>query len=167
MYDRMGLDCKTEPKDVKKAERCLKVKLSDKLKNVSEKLYETTVAFGEAKILINDEIFMNISPEPPGKANHPGEVEKNRQKLMVRLQKLKEDNDVKDKELSRMSKKIRELNREREYDGMKINKQRKQLQEWKSKIENITLIENGYEQFKKERDSFCLQDKLKHVCETK
>lgn len=138
-YDQMGLDYKTEP-PAKRAERCLKVRISDKLKNVSEKLYETTVAFGEAKMLINGEIFVNKNPEPAGTANRPGEVEKTRQKLMVRVQKLKEDNDAKDKELCRMSKKIGELYREREYDGLKINKQRKQLQELKCKLENNTLI---------------------------
>lgn len=127
---RVGLDKCMEREltdtDTKKSGKYFSVKLSDKLKNVSEKLYEAIDAFDKVKIIINSEICTTTNSKPSMK-NLIGEVEKNQQKRMVRIKQLEKENCAKDIKLCHMADKIKKLLRDHEYDVLKINKQRKQL----------------------------------------
>ncbi|VVC44934.1 Hypothetical protein CINCED_3A009868 [Cinara cedri] len=117
VYQLMALDCetckKTEFTGTNNADRSSEV--PDKLKTLGKKLCEATVAFKEVSMIT--------------------ESEENRKKNMV--EKLKENNHAKQKELSRMTSKIKQLQLDQEHNVSKINKQRNLIQELKCKIENI------------------------------
>lgn len=133
---------KTELSDTKshtsQVEKKLKIErevISNKLMTVCNKLQETKCAFDEAKCLINDDVskiksaITKISKLTEGEENKQQNLEK-------QVQQLKEESCIKDEALCRMNKKIKDLQLNNEYYKTKFNKQIKQLQEWKLKIEN-------------------------------
>lgn len=132
------------------------LELTNKFKVVCEKLQETKNAFDEAKNIINNDIF-NIK-NTLTTITQLKEIEHNPQKMVIKIQELIKENGLKDEGIYCMDKKIKKLQRENEFNVLKINKQKKQLQEWKLKIENIKLLENNYNRFKEGNDCSCLQE---------
>jgi len=129
--------------------------LSDKFNIVCKKLNETKIAFSDVKNTINCDIFdIENTVDTIRKLS---EAEKFKQKLLIQIQKLKDKNCFANEKLSRRNKKINELLRENEYNISKINKQKKLLQDWNGKKENVSLLKMSCEPAKHKINCFCKQ----------
>lgn len=118
--------------------------LSVKFKTVCKKLYETNVAFNEAKSIIKNNVSHIYNT-----ASAISEVteETEQKKISLEIQKLK------DEKLYYMTRKIKELQQENDCNVLKINKQKKQLQEFRDK-------------YMQNHDCFCLEKKFCNILQT-
>lgn len=132
-------------------------KLSAKFNIVCEKLYEMKIAFSDVKNAINCDIFHIENTVDTIK--RLSEKDKYKQKLLNQIYKLKDKICLVEGELSRKNRKIKELQRDNEFYVCKINKQKKQLQEWTLKKENVSLSKKSCEQDKQKNDCSCYRQK--------
>jgi len=133
-------------------------KLSAKFNIVCKKLHEMKIAFSDVRNTINCDIF-NIE-NTVDTIKRLSEAEKCKQKLLIQIHKLKDKNCLVDDKLIRRNKKINELQRENEYYICKINKQKKQLQEWNIKKENVSSSKNNCEQAEQKNNCCCIQKNI-------
>lgn len=139
--------------------------LSCKFKIVCEKLQETKTAFDEAKNIINNDIF-NIKNTASTFAKMTGVGHCSPQKMICQIQQLIEENGVKDEEIYCMNKKIKKLQKENEYNVLKINKLKKTVAnhpESKYKVENIKILEKNPNRFKQDHECACLKRRLNNM----
>lgn len=128
-------DTKSQTKLVVKKLKLERDVLSNQLAAVCDQLHQTELAFDEAKAVIDNDLVgikntvTELSSLGKGDESRHG-------RMAAQVQKLIEDNSVKNVHLGRINKKIKELQRDSERKVSKINKQLKQLQEWKWKMEN-------------------------------
>lgn len=144
-HARLGTDykgLKTEPTDTKSQTKLVLKKLklerdvlSNQLTAVCDQLHKTELAFDEAKAAIDSDLVGIKNTVTELSSLSRGDESKH-DRMAAQVQKLIEDNSVKNVHLGRINKKIKELQRDSEYKVMKINKQLKHLQEWKWKMEN-------------------------------
>jgi len=133
-------------------------KLFAKFNIVCKKLYEMKIAFNDVRNTINCDIF-NIE-NSVDTIKRLSEAEKCKQKLLIQVHKLKDKNCLVDDELTRRNKKIKELQRENDFYLCKINKQKKQLQEWNIKKENVSVSKNNCEQVEQKTNFCCVQKNI-------
>lgn len=120
--------------------------LPSKFKTVCEKLRETKIAYDEAKNMIQNDVS-NIKNTVLAIVKLSEGKENNQYKdLALQVQKLKEINCLKDEELRRMNKKIKDLERENECNALKIDKHRNRLLVSKWINENKPLFDVNSEQ---------------------
>lgn len=136
---------------------------SSKLKIASEKLHETKIIYNEAKSIIKNDIF-SIKNSIVTIEKLVDGIENNKNKILaLQVQKLKEENHIKDEELCLMKKKVKELERRNECYVSMINKQTKKLLESKLKIESL---ETDCGQINHRRNNyFRLKKKLNNLLE--
>lgn len=139
-------DTKSHTKQVEKKLKLGQETLSNKLMIVCNKLHETKCAFDEVKCFINNDVSSNIK-RTETQISKLIEEEQKQQQMEIQVQQLKKENCIKDETLHHMNKKIKELQKDNEYNIAKINKQIKQLYEWKFKIENTQTSENNCRKF--------------------
>lgn len=126
-------------------------RLSAKFNTVCEKLYEMKIAFSDVKNTINCDIF-NIE-NTVDMIKKLSEAEKCKQQLSIQMHSV-------DDELTRRNKKIKDLQRDNDYYVSKINKQKKQLQEWNLKKENVSLSKKNCEHTKQKNNCSCGQKNI-------
>jgi len=135
-------------------------KLSAKFNIVCEKLYEMKTAFSDVQNAINCDVFHIENTVDTIK--RLSEADKCKQRLLNQIHKLKDKNDLVEDELRRGNKKIKELQRENEYYVCKIKNQKKQLQEWHFKKENVSLSKKSCEQ-DKQKNNYCSCYRQKNI----
>lgn len=131
-------------KEVKEKLKCEQEMLSAKFNTVCKKLHETNIAFHEAKSIIKN----NLSNMHNSVSAMTELAEENEEKkITLEVQKLK------DEKLCYMTRKTKELQRENEYYVLKINKQKKQLQQFRDK-------------YMQNHDCYCFEKKFCNILRT-
>eukprot|EP00102_Acyrthosiphon_pisum_P024608 XP_016661818.1 PREDICTED: intracellular protein transport protein USO1-like [Acyrthosiphon pisum] len=132
-------------------------KLSTKFNVVCEKLYEMKTAFSDVKNAINCDICHVENTVDTIK--RLTEVETCKQKLLKQIRHLKDKNNVMEDVLTSRNNIIKELQRQNEHYVSKINKQKKQLQEWNLKNQNCSISKKICEQDKQKNNCSCYRQK--------
>jgi len=132
-------------------------KLSAKFNIVCQKLYEMKTAFSDVKNSINYDILHVENTVDAIKRQT--EAEKCNQKLLKQIRHLKDKNNVVEDELNSKNNIIKELQRQNEYYVSKINKQKKQLQEWNFQKQNCSSSKKICEQDKQKNNCPCYRQK--------
>lgn len=124
------IEAKTHMKQVEKKYKYEGNVLTNKFKIVSQKLRETKIAYDEAKYIMNHDVY-KIKNAVTEITKQSEEEDNNENKLTILVQQLKEENYIKDKKLYEMNMKIRDLEREKRSNVLKISTQKKLMRNMK------------------------------------